>query len=371
MHAFACAQCGQLLFFENSHCLRCGASLAFIPDRLELCAVSRHADGLTWSVIGEPDGPRFRSCARSESAACNWLIAESEVHGSCASCRLTQGEPPSEESELRAFALAEGAKRRLLYQLLDLSLPVVGRDRDPEVGLAFVLAGGKTGSPVVTGHRYGVITLDLSESDSVHRERMKSQFGEPYRTVLGHFRHEIGHYYWMLLIEGRPAHKRFRRLFGDERASYAEALEQNYTAPARPDWTARHVSAYAAVHPWEDWAETFAHYLHIRDTLQTSAAFKLHVDGPVAPAIPPLGGKLAARAIDNVDRRDFAKVIVDWLPLVYAFNAVNRCMGKEDLYPFVLRPAVIEKLSFVHEIVRKARRSGAAFERERVKATAA
>lgn len=350
MRSFACFHCGQLLFFENSHCLRCGAALGFVPSRLALCAIDL-VRGSTYRVAGQEDGQLYRRCARAQLAACNWLVQEGEGEV-CESCRLTALAPKlRDDGDLQAFAKAEAAKRRLVYQLLDLRLPVVTREQDEQRGLRFVLGFRTQDEPIMTGHMHGVISMDLSECDNVHRERLRAQFGEPYRTLLGHFRHEIGHYYWEVLVDKTPELARFRELFGDERADYASALARNYQGPMQGDWTQQHVSAYAASHPWEDWAETFAHYLHIRDTLQTAAHFGLHVS-PSAPTIPPAGGKLTAHATEEIARRDFASVIAEWLPLTYAFNAANRSMGKEDLYPFVLAPRVIEKLGFVHDLVR-------------------
>lgn len=354
MRSFACAHCGQLLFFENSHCLRCGAELGFVPDRLSLCTVEASA-GRGYRIHGEDagsDGVRgYRRCARAQLAACNWLVADGEPE-LCVSCRLTTVAPKMKiDADLQAFAKAEGAKRRLMYQLLDLDLPIVSRAQDPARGLAFVLGFRSDNDPVLTGHLAGVVTVDLSECNNAHRERMRETFGEAYRTLLGHFRHEIGHYYWTVLVERAGLQARFREQFGDEREDYAAALKRNYQGASRDDWSQRHVSAYAASHPWEDWAETFAHYLHIRDTLQTAAHFGLHVS-PRAPTIPPAGGKLSARASEEVAKRDFGSVIAEWLPLTYAFNAANRSMGKEDLYPFVLAPRVIDKLAFVHDLVR-------------------
>jgi hypothetical protein len=350
MRSFACSHCGQLLFFENSHCLRCGTALGFAPEQLELGAM----EPVGWNRYRTLRGTStqlYRRCARAGLAACNWLLRDDEPDELCASCRLTASAPVvKSDGELRAFAQAEHAKRRLLYQLYDLGLPIKSRREDPKRGLAFTLAFRTEEQRISTGHLDGVITLDLRECDSAHRERLRNQFGEPYRTLLGHFRHEIGHYYWDVLIDGKKAHSRFRELFGDERVDYREALTRHYEGSAQR-WSMRHVSAYAASHPWEDWAETFAHYLHIRDTLQTAANFGLHVS-PTAKAIAPEGGRLAAHASEEVAERDFAQVVAEWLPLTYAFNAANRSMGKEDLYPFVLAPDVIEKLAFVHDIVR-------------------
>jgi hypothetical protein len=351
MRSFACAQCGQLLFFENSHCLRCGAMLGFIPELLALRVIEEKRSGGMRVVSDDAPAVSYKRCARTHMAACNWLVSEPD-QVLCLSCRLTAAAPELRRDEdLKAFAKAEGAKRRLIYQLLDLRLPYVARSEDPEQGLGFVFGFRSEKEPIMTGHQDGLITLDLSECDNAHRERLRVAFGEPYRTLLGHFRHEIGHYYWNLLIADSAMLQRFRAVFGDERESYAAALERHYKKPVSFDWSDRYVSAYAASHPWEDWAETFAHYLHIRDTLQTAATFGLRVS-PIAPAVAPVDGKLSARASDDVAQRDFATVIAEWLPLTYAFNAANRSMGKEDLYPFVLANVVIDKLAFVHELVR-------------------
>jgi hypothetical protein len=349
MRSFACSQCGQLLFFENSTCLRCGAQLGFVPERLSLEVTEQARGGSTYLVSEGPTGGTYKRCQRSFLAACNWLVSEPD-EDLCLSCRLTAAVPELQRDSARAaFAQAEAAKRRLIYQLLDLQLPYVPRADDEERGLGFAFGFRSETLPIMTGHLDGLITLDLTECDDVHRERLRTEFGEPYRTLVGHFRHEIGHYYWQLLIEDSALLTRYRALFGDESESYADALQRNYQRLSN-GWSDYYVSAYAASHPWEDWAETFAHYLHIRDTLQTAATFQVRVS-PSVPVVAPVDGKLAAHAREDVTRGDFASVIAEWLPLTYVFNAVNRSMGKEDLYPFVLAPAVIDKLSFVHELV--------------------
>jgi hypothetical protein len=332
MRAFSCDQCDQLVFFENSLCLRCGARLGFAPSSLTLVAVPA-AKGT--------EAPRpTRTCANAGLAHCNWLLEPDEPEELCRSCRLTRTRPSDSDPDgLAAFAEAEAAKRRLLFQLLDLGLPVEAE------GLTFDLLSSRSG-PVVTGHREGLITIDLGESDDARREQRRAELGEPYRTLLGHFRHETGHFCWPMLVEhGDPeVLDRWRALFGDERADYAESLKRHYDAGPPPDWSRRHVSAYATTHPWEDWAETFAHYLHIRDTLQTAGAFGLFVAGPPEAADPTL----MAAPVAAPRRPSFETLIADWLPLTYALNAVNRSMGRGDLYPFTLAAAVIEKLAFVH-----------------------
>jgi hypothetical protein len=201
---------------------------------------------------------------------------------------------------------------------------------------------------VATGHADGVITIDLAESDDARREARRAELGEPYRTMLGHFRHELGHYFQPLLVTGDEAWDACRALFGDERKDYEAALDRHYEQGPPGDWPGLHVSAYATMHPWEDWAETFAHYLHIRDTLQTAAEFGIQVNGPLATNFDRT---LKATPQPEAGQRAFDEVLENWLPLTYALNAVNRSMGRGDLYPFTLAAPVIDKLAFVHERV--------------------
>jgi hypothetical protein len=333
MRAFTCGHCGQLVFFENSLCLRCGTPLGFAPWLLEV--VTRDA--------GHPEAAGLVECSNAGAAHCNWMLEPGDPGPLCRSCRLTRTRPSDADAEgIEQFAAAEAAKRRLLFQLLDLELPVeVG-------GLRFDLLTSRAG-PVVTGHDDGLITIDLAESDDARREQRRAELDEPYRTLLGHFRHEVGHFVWPMLVEhaGDDALERCRALFGDERADYGEALKRHYAGTTPADWNQRHVSTYATSHPWEDWAETFAHYLHIRDTLQTAAAFRLFVGGPREAADPAL----VAAPASEPEGAPFETIVGDWLPLTYALNAVNRSMGRGDLYPFTLAPTVIEKLGFVHERV--------------------
>jgi hypothetical protein len=320
------------LFFENSLCLRCSTPLGFVPSTLQLVA-------LTHEVVAVGD---LRRCGNATVAECNWMLEGGDAGPLCPSCRLTRTRPSDADGVgLAALAKAEAAKRRLLFGLFDLGLEV-GDDRP-----AFDLLSSRSG-PVVTGHDSGVITIDLAESDDARREQRRAELGEPYRTMLGHFRHEIAHYYWPILIERAGELERWRSLFGDERLGYDDALAHHYENGPPPDWSDRHVSAYAAAHPWEDWAETFAHYLHILDTLQTAAAFGLVVASP--PAADDYS-PMAAPA-PNAGEGSFDGVVRDWLPLTYALNAVNRSLGRDDLYPFTLASTVIDKLAFVHDRVR-------------------
>lgn len=320
VRSFWCPRCGQLVFFENTECLRCELELGF--------------DAQQRTIVDATAGLR---CANQQLAGCNWLVTE--TGGLCTSCRLTRTRPPEEDAEATAaFADAEAAKRRLVFQLLELDLPLSSWTDEPG-GLAYDLLSS-TNEQVVTGHEDGIVTIDLAESDDPHREQIRADMGEPYRTMLGHLRHETGHYYWPVLVERAGRLDGFRELFGDERADYGEAMTRHYEQGAPAGWESEHVSAYATMHPWEDWAESFAHYLHIRDTTQTAAAFGIRVERR--------DEALSANPDVDSNGASFESILADWLPLSYALNAVNRSMGRDDLYPFVLSPAVVEKLTWVH-----------------------
>ncbi|MFI7586901.1 putative zinc-binding metallopeptidase [Spongisporangium articulatum] len=355
MRTFTCDVCDALVFFENSVCLASDTPLGFSTSAMRIVALTEADDGsLVWV---NPDGETEVQCANLLAVGCNWLVeagVEASADGPlCRSCELTRTRPADSDAVgMEQWAVTEQAKRRLVYQLIDLQLPVVPLEQDPEHGLTFDLLSSAQGEQVTTGHADGVVTIDLAEGDDPHREALRVQLDEPYRTMLGHLRHETGHYYWTVLVEGTERLERFRELFGDEEASYADAIERHYEEGAPAGWEESYVSAYATMHPWEDWAETFAHYLHQRDTLQTAAAAGIVVVGPRAATSKGLrtpSDPLVAVPTEKVS--DIQQQIDTWLPLTYALNAVNRSMGKDDLYPFVLSPTVIGKLGFVHEAV--------------------
>ena len=336
MRDFNCPNCGQRLAFENSLCLSCGSRLGFSLDDMALLVIASGADSEHGGAV---DSSEYRLCANLHLAECNWLVEKGPVRKLCRSCALTRTRPGDDDTKaLATFAAAEKSKRRLIVELYELKLPIVGRDEDPQYGLAFDLLSSEA-EKVLTGHHNGVITLDLAEGDDVHREQLRVAMDEPYRTLLGHFRHEIGHYFYFRLVD--PSHddkQRFRELFGDPDADYQGALDRHYNEGPPPKWEQSYVSSYATMHPAEDWAETFAHYLHIRDTLDTAAAF---------------GFALAGATFERrmLGPSGFDTIIEMWLPLAWALNMVNRSMGKEDLYPFVLPPAVLEKMRLIHTII--------------------
>jgi hypothetical protein len=329
MRDFLCPSCGQRLAFENSECLACHAHVAFDIESRGFQVIETDDSSLE---------PSFERCANAQIANCNWAVSSVQNETLCTSCLLTRTRPSSDDPiGLPEFAEAEAAKRRLVVELVELNLPILSRHKDPENGLCFDLLSSAR-DPVVTGHDRGVITLDLAESDDVHRERLRTSMDEPYRTLLGHFRHEIGHYYFEVLISDTVHLPEFIELFGDPELDYQAALDKHYADGAPSGWRGDFISSYATMHPAEDWAETFAHYLHIRDTIDTAAAFGF------APA-----GSTLDRLIPGLI--GFEHLIEIWLPLTWAMNMINRSMGRPDLYPFVLPRPVLDKMHLVHKIV--------------------
>ncbi len=336
MRDFICPNCGQHLAFENSVCLSCNRPLGFSLADMALLVISSGDDS---SQPGYVDADKYELCANLHLAECNWLVEKTPAKRLCGSCALTRTRPNDAGTKaMAAFADAEKAKRRLIAELVELKLPIVGRDEDTAYGLAFDLLSSEH-NKVFTGHENGVITMDLAEGDDVHREQLRIAMDEPYRTLLGHFRHEIGHYYYYRLVSTSADYmQRFRELYGDAEADYQAALDRHYQDGPPADWEENYVSSYATMHPAEDWAETFAHYLHIRDTLDTAAAFSF------APAAATFERKVLGPS-------GFDQIIDMWLPLSWALNMINRSMGKQDLYPFVLPPAVLDKMRFIHAVI--------------------
>ncbi|MGH8523091.1 MAG: zinc-binding metallopeptidase family protein [Gammaproteobacteria bacterium] len=355
MKALTCHVCQQLIFFENVQCLRCERALGYLPDVGVLSALEPAADGQWRPLAPEAGVRRYKMCLNySQERVCNWLLASEDDATLCLACRFNQTIPDLSLPENRGlWQRLETAKRRLVYGLLALGLPLMSKKEDPERGLAFAfLSGPDTGfqetNAVMTGHAQGLITLNIAEADDAVRERMRLAMNERYRTLLGHLRHESGHYYWERLLRAAGQLDSFRALFGDEQTDYEQALQNHYNNGPPADWQTCFVSAYASVHPWEDWAETWAHYLHIVDTLETARNFSLRVVTPesAAGASIAMPGGVTAYRPQSIDT-----MVASWLPLTYAINSINRSMGQPDLYPFVLSPKAVEKLGFVHQVV--------------------
>src|SRR5262245_59979879 len=348
MKLFECQNCRQPLYFEHMRCESCGLRLGYLPEQAVVTALEE-VEGL-WRALAMP-AARFRLCANARYDACNWLTPSDSPEEFCAACRHNRTIPDlSVPDNLQHWRKIELAKRRLFYTLLRLQLPLATRNEDPN-GLAFDFVASPldaTAAPILTGHTGGLITLNVAEADDIERERQRKSMGEPYRTLLGHFRHEIVHYYWDQLVAARPETlEAFRRLFGDERADYGEALKRHYAEGAAADWADRFITAYASAHPWEDFAETWAHYFHMVDTLETAFAFGLRLR-------PKVDTDLAAAIDFDPHVSGIDRIIDAWLPLTFAVNSINRSMGQPDLYPFALSPEVIWKLAFVHEQIHAA-----------------
>jgi len=271
----------------------------------------------------------------------------------CAACRHNGTVPDlTDPGRVRAWRELEDAKHRLFYALMRWNLPLQTRQENPDHGLIFDFLADDpaSGSKVMTGHDNGVITIALAEADHIERERRRLQMGEPYRTLLGHFRHEVGHHYWDLLVRDGKELDACRAIFGDDSKDYGDALQQHYAEGPPANWQDRYVSAYATTHPWEDFAETWAHYLHIVDTLEMAANFGIEV----APAADRIGGLSAKVDFDPYAMEDFDAIVRSWLPFVFAMNSISRAIGLRDIYPFILSPVVIGKLAFIHGVVQQA-----------------
>ncbi|MCV7253683.1 putative zinc-binding metallopeptidase [Mycobacterium hackensackense] len=357
MRAFACPVCDAFVAFEADHCAECQTALGLhLPSRSMLAldeGVALHA------------GSRWIRCNQHRTLACNWLTPEAQDPGSpaghrgrCLAGSLIRREPPADDTLAREKLIPTTvALRRLVFQLADIGLPM-----EPywhvDGGLAFdLLSSHSTGEKVTIGHARGVITIDVVESLDDYRESLRVRLGEPYRTMLGHFRHEVGHYYQNVLVETGTGADTYlqecRRLFGDERAGYSEAIDRHYTLGAPAGWEATFISEYATMHPWEDFAECFAHYLHIADTMDTAreAGMVLHADRVRFNAPHDIV------ALECYDDEPIERMLFDWKWMSLFFNRVNTAMGKNPLYPFEIPAPVVEKLGFVHKVIRDTARS--------------
>ncbi|WP_123371266.1 putative zinc-binding metallopeptidase [Cellulomonas sp. PhB150] len=334
MRQFSCPRCSSALAVDSLTCGACGLEVGLHPPTRTVRAAPEQGidvDGTWW----------FRCANRRWD--CSWLTAGDSGSGQCFSCRLTRTRPSADDTlALEKLATASASKRRLLVQLAELGLPVTPWYERPG-GLGFDLLSSRTnGSRVVIGHANGIVTIDLAETLDAHREQLRVSLGEPYRTMLGHFRHEVGHYYQWVLVEQTGWIDECRELFGDERASYADAIARHYRTGAPRGWTEGYISEYATMHPWEDFAECWAHYLHMTDTLTTAAAAAMR-----------LGDEVVPRA--TYGDATMADVLTDWRPVSTFLDSANRAMGKSDLYPFAIVEQVARKLDFVHRVVQASR----------------
>ena len=326
MRAFRCRVCDNPLFFENSVCVSCGSALGYSRAERAIVPVDEHGRYVA------PSGQEWFVCRNLGLSGCTWLTTTGG--GQCSACDLTRTRPNDDDTEgLTNYPAAEQAKRHLLVELDTLGMTVVGKHEDPESGVTFDLLSSVEEN-VVIGHADGVITIDLAESDDAYREKVRATLAEPYRTMLGHFRHEFGHYAESQLVQGEALMTRCRELFGDESLDYQAEIDRHYAEGPPDGWEDDYISTYATMHPFEDFAETWSHYLHICDSLETAREYGLAAVGSVA---------------DFAHFRDVVTGV--WVPMSTALNQMNRSMGKHDLYPFVIPDRVLDKLEFVASLL--------------------
>lgn len=351
-------QCGGPIFFRNSRCLTCDTKLGYHPENARLLPLKPSEKKDEWT-LWEDDGQTYLRCANLHTpASCNWLVPASEAHkqkGLCRACRLNRTIPdladPKHPNNGALWGRVELAKRRLVSALLVMGLPVASREtEDTERGVMFDFLRSETKGPhVMTGHNDGLITLNITEADHAIREAARQAMDEPYRTLVGHFRHEIGHYYWDRLVWDTPWLEKFRALFGDENQDYAESLKKNYEDGPSPDWPLHFVSSYASVHPWEDWAECWAHYMHMVDTVDSAQSFGLTIDMTQIEFTPFTSAWLYQ--VEHPDSERFLAFLNRWTILTMMLNGMSRAMGQPDFYPFILPHEAVRKLHFIHLLV--------------------
>ena len=206
MKLFQCTNCKNTVVFENNKCLNCSFKLGYSSYYNKIVSLDPSVG--SWQVE-ELDGKTYEYCENYNHKVCNWLVDVSRGRKFCLACTLNRTIPHLlDDDNLEKWKHIEIAKHRLVYQLLRFRLPVVRKTKDAKDGFCFDFLAKddlpEESKDLKTGHANGVITLLISEADPVVREQIKQQMAERYRTLLGHFRHEVGHYFWDLLIRDNP-----------------------------------------------------------------------------------------------------------------------------------------------------------------------
>lgn len=337
MRRFFC-HCGQEVFFDNTYCNRCNSILGFDPEQQKL--ISIEPDKGQFRSVKSPEKHYKRCMHHQHQMQCNWLLSIDDHFTQCLSCRLTRVIPnQAYPYNVKRWAVLEAAKRRMIYSLLRLGLPIDQWPAEASQTIQFHFLEDQLSNPhdgqeqVLSGHAGGIITLNASEADSSYREATREAMNEPYRTLLGHFRHEIGHFYWEKLIKDQSLYSDFKAIFGDDTVDYSQALTTYYETGPPEDFQQQYISAYASAHALEDWAETWAHYLLMHETLETAVAFDV-IRQPESD-------------------REFSLWLSEWMELVVVLNALNRSIGNADAYPFVISATVQKKLQFIHDLVHR------------------
>ncbi|KAA5539180.1 hypothetical protein FYK55_24995 [Roseiconus nitratireducens] len=329
MRNFDC-RCGAALFFHSEQCVRCKSATAMCANCRQVAAVDDLNDG---TVQCSNCGTHMRFCGnRVQNAICNGGVRAESADALCRYCSLNQIVPDlSMPGNREKWLSIERAKHRVLYDVDRIGFPIITDAGDGRAILRFEFKSS-TAEPVTTGHTSGLITMNIAEADSVQREQTRVQFGEPQRTLVGHFRHELGHYFWDVCVNPSRLDE-YRQLFGDERnPDYVTAQQQYYSGGPPDDWWTTYVSEYATMHSWEDFAETFNAYLDMIAIVGTSAHFhRLRVDA-------------------DVDGGDFQQLLTAYQDIGIVANELNRDMGMLDLVPEVFTPPVVQKMRFVHSL---------------------
>ena len=344
MKIFKCGNCKNSVFFENHSCENCGHLTGYRDEDRKMLTF----DATIKKLISDREQVEYKFCKNNEYDACNWVLEKESPEEFCKACQLNRTIPNLANIEnVKNWKNLEVAKHRLVYQLQKIGLPLVSQLTTKD-GLCFDFVARQDNPSLMTGHANGVVTILIREGDSVVREKTRKELLEPYRTLVGHLRHEVGHYFWDVLIRDNPKIlQKYRAIFGDESADYGEALETYYKNGAPEDWQKNFISTYATSHPWEDWAETWAHYLHIMDMVETAYFFRLNVK-PKGVQSKELKTKVS---FDPYSISDFNAIVKTAVPLSFAVNSLNRSMGIPDVYPFVISAKIVEKLKFIHHLL--------------------
>ncbi|MDM7457933.1 MAG: putative zinc-binding metallopeptidase [Paracoccus sp. (in: a-proteobacteria)] len=316
MQRFNCPACGSRVYFHNQACM-CGQNLFYDPE--------------TRQMTGGPDGCRMRAVI-----GCNWTVEASsrDSHGLCRSCAMSRVIPDLETGPNRAlFAKAERAKRWVLANLSQWAwFTDADRGRKPHFLMLSEHLVGRS-EQITMGHAAGEITINITEADALIRLQRQRELGEHYRSMVGHFRHELAHFLFDRLAQAPGFIEGFRSIFGDEREDYAAALARHYKAPRDPGDA--FITGYATAHPHEDWAETVAHLLHLVDFTDSFVS-----TGLTMPGLPP--------GFRPYEEEDTALLLAVGMAVAVAVNDINRALDNDDLYPFVLTPEVRRKITFAH-----------------------
>ena len=341
MKVFQCGYCLHPLYFENASCEKCGHLCGYRSEGRTMLTF----DHISLPLISDREKTAYKFCQNHAHGVCNWVIPLESTDKFCSACKLNRTIPVLRNAKnFKKWQHLEIAKHRLIYQLQKIGLPLPSKMENEDDGLCFDFVSRAMDPKLMTGHARGVITILISEANNAEREKRRKALDEPYRTLIGHLRHEVGHYFWKRLIfTNQKVLDEYRAIFGDERLSYADSLEAYYKKPNDNNWQANFISQYATAHSWEDWAETWAHYLHIMDMEETAFFFKLKVgmDNETETKV----------SVDPYSVQNFDEIVKTSVPLTFAVNSISRAMGHQEVYPFTLTPSIIDKLKFIHKLL--------------------